>query len=591
VSSYVLGFSGIAGAHSVAYVHNPAAALLKDGRFVAGAAEERFNRIKNSPGLFPSKSIKWVLDAAGITIDDVDVIAWANDPTGGFRRWSEREDKRLAREAISKLSAWADRSDRVAARLDSFLHPSLRPGELPAYQRAQFALHFGRSALDVPFECVDHHHSHAASAFYPSGMGEATVITWDGSGDGLSCSVRHGQAGTMRTIAEYSDFSIGELYWAVHQYLKLSDEGSLMGLAAYGTPNGRLSPYVRPHDLWMDLATVRGFGHPLFKHTGYSLDVMEAMAPARQPDDELLAAHRDLAAELQHQVEEFCFEITRRAVAATGCRRIALAGGVALNAVFNGKLGRESSLCDELFVQPNPGDEGGALGAAYVAAQRRGLDVAEPMTHSYMGPELADSEIEETLKNTGVPYHYLDDDELMPYVAAQLAQGKIVGWAQGAMEWGPRALGNRSILADPRDERAGERVNVAVKYRDPWRPFAPSILMEAADSYLVDSFYSPFMITTFMVRPDRRSEIPAVVHADGSTRPQMVTREANSRFYALIEEFGKQTGTPILLNTSFNLKGEPIVRTTLDAVRTFFSSGIDLLVLQNYLVYKDGLTA
>jgi carbamoyltransferase len=242
-------------------------------------------------------------------------------------------------------------------------------------------------------------------------------------------------------------------------------------------------------------------------------------------------------------------------------------------------------------VQPNPGDEGGALGAAYVAAQRRGLDVAEPMTHSYMGPELADSEIEETLKNTGVPYHFLDDEELMPFLAAQLAQGKIVGWAQGAMEWGPRALGNRSILADPRDERAGERVNVAVKYRDPWRPFAPSILVEAAGDYLVDSFYSPFMITTFMVRPDRRSEIPSVVHADGSTRPQMVTREANPRFYALIEEFGKQTGTPILLNTSFNLKGEPIVRTTLDAVRTFFSSGIDLLVLQNYVVYKDGLMA
>jgi carbamoyltransferase len=290
-------------------------------------------------------------------------------------------------------------------------------------------------------------------------------------------------------------------------------------------------------------------------------------------------------------VEEFCFEITRRAVESTGCRKIALAGGVALNAVFNGKLGRESGLCDELFVQPNPGDEGGALGAAYVAAQRRGLHVDSPMTHSYMGPELADSEIEQTLKNAGVPYQYLHDEELLPFVSAELARGKIVGWAQGAMEWGPRAVGNRSILADPRDERAGERVNTAVKYRDPWRPFAPSILAEAADAYLVDSFFSPFMITTFVVRPERRSEIPSVVHADGSTRPQMVTREANPRYYALIEEFGKLTGTPILLNTSFNLKGEPIVRTALDAVRTFFSSGIDLLVLQNYLVYKDGLRA
>jgi carbamoyltransferase len=268
-----------------------------------------------------------------------------------------------------------------------------------------------------------------------------------------------------------------------------------------------------------------------------------------------------------------------------------LAGGVALNAVFNGKLGRDPSLCEELFVQPNPGDEGGALGAAYVVARRHGATVDDLMTHAYFGSSQSAGEIEQTLKNTGVPYSYLDDDELIEYVAGQLANGKIVGWAQGRMEWGPRALGNRSILADPRDEHAGQRVNVAVKYRDPWRPFAPSMLLEAAESYLVDPFYSPFMITTFMVRPERRSEIPSVVHTDGSTRPQMVTRDVNPRYYALIEAFGKLTGTPVLLNTSFNLKGEPVVRTPLDALRTFFSSGIDLLVLENYLVSKDRLQA
>lgn len=596
MAKYILGFSGITSAHSTGNAHNPAAALIKDGRFVAGAGEERFNRIKNSPGIFPVQSIRWVLDAEGISLDDVTAIAWSNDPIGGQRRWRSRNDKRLAREMISRIAALADLpAERHAefkgwrSQISNLISPHLRPVELTDFQRAQFALHFGEAALDIPFECVDHHLSHAASAFFPSGMKEATVITWDGNGDELSCSVRHGRDGDMKTVTEYGDFSVGELYWAIHTYLKMSDEGSLMGLAAYGRPNGVLDDFVRPLELWMDLARIRGYNHPLFRHIGYSFDVLERLAPPRDVDDELLDAHRDLAAEVQEKIEEFCFEITRRAVRATGCTRIALAGGVALNAVFNGKLGRDPGLCEELFVQPNAGDEGGALGAAYVAAQRHGIQVDDLMRHAYFGSAVVDSDIEQTLKNAAVPSQYLDDEELMPYVSGQLANGKIVGWVQGAMEWGPRALGNRSILADPRDEHAGERVNVAVKYRDPWRPFAPSMLAEAADAYLIDPFYSPFMITTFLVRPERRSEIPSVVHADGSTRPQMVRRDVNARFYALIEAFGKRTGTPVLLNTSFNLKGEPVVCTPLDAIRTFFSSGIDILVLGNFLVNKDRL--
>lgn len=585
--TYTLGFSGLAGAHSVANGHNPAAALLKDGRFVAGAAEERFNRVKNSPGMFPEKSIAWVLHAAGISLDDVSTIAWANDPRGAAQRWSERSERRGIRRAVTRLAATIDASrSGVAAKAANLLNDSLRPSQLIDYQQAQFVDVFGKGSLQIPFNCVDHHLSHAASAYFPSGMDEATVITWDGSGDGLSGSVRHGSAGRMTTVAEYGDFSIGELYWAVHKYLKLSDEGSLMGLAAYGTPNGALEPYVRARDLWMDLAAISGYHHPVYQHMFYSLDVMERLAPPRQPDDELLPAHRDLAAELQTRVEEFCFEITRRAVEATGCRRVALAGGVALNAVFNGKLGRSADLCDELFVQPNPGDEGGALGAAYVVAQQQGVRIDDPMTHAYFGRSSSNAEIESALKGAGVGYQFLDDDMLLEHVAEQIANGKIIGWYQGAMEWGPRALGNRSILADPRNADAGERVNVAVKYRDPWRPFAPSLLAEAAEAYLVDPFYSPFMITTFQVRPDKVSEVPSIVHADGSTRPQMVRRDVNPRYYGLIEAFGRRTGTPILLNTSFNLKGEPIVCKPLDAVRTFFSSGIDLLVMENYIVTK-----
>lgn len=587
MSSYVLGFSGITGAHSVANGHNPAAALLKDGCFVAGAGEERFNRVKNSPGVFPHQAIRWVLESAGIDMSDVSAIAWANDPVGALRRWGDRPNRRVVRKTVSGLAAAIGDSDsRWQARLGNLLDPRFRPHQLVEYQQAQFVRHFGPSALDVPFQCVDHHLSHAASAYFPSGLTEATVITWDGSGDGLSGSARHGRAGRMVTVHEYEDFSIGELYWAVHSYLKLSDEGSLMGLAAYGEPNGALDHLARPRDLWMDLARVKGYHLPLMRHVGYSPEEMERLAPPREADDELLPAHRDLAAELQAKVEAFCFEITRRAVAATGCKKIALAGGVALNAVFNGKLGRDGNLCDELYVQPNPGDEGGSLGAAYIVAQRLGVEVRDPWTHAYFGPQSAASDIETTLERVGIPYRYLDDEALVGHVSSELAEGRIVGWFQGALEWGPRALGNRSILADPRNPEAGERVNVAIKYRDRWRPFAPSILAEAADSYLEGSFYSPFMITTFPVRPERRSEIPSVVHADGSTRPQMVVREANPRYYDLIQAFGERTGTPLLLNTSFNLKGEPVVNTPLDALRTFFSSGIDLLVLENYLVTK-----
>lgn len=587
MADYVLGFSGIAGTNSVAHVHNPAAVLLKDGRFIAGAGEERFNRIKNSPGIFPHHAIRWVLETEGIGLNDVSAIAWSNNPVGGLQRWQDRTDRRAVRRLVGRLVAAADGARRTSSLLRSALHPRFSPAELVTHQRAQFVHHFGSEALDIPFECVDHHHSHAASAYFPSGMSEATVVTWDGSGDGLSCSIRHGLDGRMRTLAEFGDFSIGELYAAIHSYLKLSDEGSLMGLAAYGSGNGSLDGYVRPRDLWMDLKRLRAYGQPFDKHFGYSMSDLTSLAPWIPDGAELASEHRDLAAELQDKVEQFCFEIIRRAVAMTGCKQIALAGGVALNAVFNGKLGRTPDLCETLFVQPNAGDEGGALGAACVVAGGRGADVSEPMQHAYFGPDISSASVESTFRATGVPYSFLDDNQLVKFVAGELAQNKIVGWVQGRMEWGPRALGNRSILADPRSRDAGTRVNAAVKYRDPWRPFAPSMLADAADAYLIDPFFSPFMVTTFMVRPERRSEIPSVVHADGSTRPQMVTREGNPRFYNLIEEFGAQTGTPILLNTSFNLKGEPIVRSPLDAIRTFFGSGLDVLVIGNFIVTKE----
>jgi carbamoyltransferase len=561
-------------------------ALLKDGRFIAGAAEERFNRIKNSPGVFTSRAIKWVLDDAGITFSDLDAIAWANDPVGGLERWRSRGNRRVTREAIMRMTEALRSPVLLRGKGATLLSDWLRPQDAVDYQRAQFAYHFGAEAFDIRFECVDHHLSHAASAYYPSGFDEATVITWDGSGDGLSGSVRHGVGVAMNVLQEYWDFSIGQLYWLVHSYMKLSDEGSLMGLAAYGQPNEVLAPYVDAGRLWMDLGRLAGWTDPNSRHVGYSITEMAKLAPRRGPDDGLEESHKDLAAELQLRVEEFCFEIVRRAVGTSGCRRIALAGGVGLNAIFNGKLRRDPDLCEDLFVQPNPGDEGGSLGAACVVSQALGCQAAEPMSHAYYGSSSSGPEIEAVLRNVGVPFSFLADDALFERVAGCIAAGQVVAWVQGPMEWGPRALGNRSILADPRNSGSATRVNEAVKYRDAWRPFAPSMLEEVASTYLEDAHYSPYMIETYRVRPDKRSEIQAVVHADGTTRPQTVRRAVNPRYYDLIAAFGRLTGTPVVLNTSFNLKGEPIVRTPVDALRTFFGSGIDLLVMGNYMVQK-----
>ena len=582
----MLGFSGLGGGQTFTNAHHPAAVLLRDGEVFGAVGEERFSRVKDAHGQFPHRAIAWLLRTAGIELSDLSAVAWSNDPVGGQRRWARRERHRLARQALATVISQAEASHRPLMReLLSLIDSGFRPADLVRSQRAGLVKHFGPGP-DIDILCVDHHLCHAASAYYPSGMDQATVITWDGSGDGLTGSVGHGHDGGLALISEYSDFSIGGLYWCLHSYLNLSDEGSLMGLAAYGDANGALDPYVRSGELFVDHATLAGYHDPDAAYLPYSPRAMRSLAPPRRADDELLAAHRNLAAELQVKVEELCFEVVKRAVDRTRCRRLAIAGGVGLNAVVNGKLGRCTELCEELFIQPNAGDEGGALGAAMIASRDLGDDVAHPMNHSYFGPEESSEDTQRTLSMVGVPYQRMDDEALLPMIARELAGGRLIGWVQGRLEWGPRALGNRSNLGRSTRPEAAARVNEAVKYRDPWRPFAPSMLVEAAEAYLVDPFFSPFMLTTFAVRQDMRSVIPSVVHADGTTRPQMVTETANPRYYRLIAEFAQISGVPVLLNTSFNLKGEPIVATTLDALRTFFSSGLDVLVVGNYVVDK-----
>lgn len=581
---YVLGVSGKynAGAGS-GDAHHPAAALLKDGEIVALASEERFVRVKYAIGFFPYHCTKFCLDTAGITFDDLDAVAWSNDPYGAVERWAVTGNRAMKSLAYG-MSRMLHRSGRVLSKGLGFVDLSLKPWQEEENEKSGFRVKFNAKIDEIPFFRTDHHYSHAASAYYASGFDEATVVTWDGSGDGLSASISHGKGGKLTVLEERNDFSIGEVYWAIHKFLNLSDEGSLMGLAGYGKPMGTFDHVADPAALTMDFSKISrpsvGFG------LGYCMGLIEWLGNPRLEHDEIEERHKSIAHDLQKLVEDFGFSYLKHALDLTGCRNVAFAGGVALNATMNGKFAR-SGLVDNIFIQPEAGDAGGALGAAYSAYVRLGHELLpKEMPHTYWGIGYTDDEIEKALDIVKVKYTKLSLDEIADRVAELLADKKIVGWFQGRSEWGPRALGARSILGDPRSREMLYNVNAAVKYRDGWRPFAPSMLEEVAEEYLEGATYSPFMIMTFPVREEKRHLIPAVVHVDGTTRPQMVRRSVNPLYYDMIKKFGEKTGVPIVMNTSFNLKGEPVVNSPRDAVRTFYSSGLDALAIGNFLIEK-----
>lgn len=558
--------------------HHPAAVLLRDGEIVAMCEEERFARVKEAPGLFPLNAIQFCLGRAGITPDQLAAVGWNWSPEHAAARATRQRPP-----AVRSLAALL----RVGLRqtpLRAFA-PALANGFLPerviTQLRSQLFYWLGLTE-QVPLLCFDHHLAHAASAYYASGFPRATVVTWDCWGDHLSGMIARGDGESLEIIDElpFARFSIGKLNDFVYEFLRTSEKGNLMGLAPYGTPTGMLDDLV-DHDamrMRMDL---------LAQHAPFPEAFLRKAGPPRRPGEPIEQRHKDLAADLQHHIERFGMRIVERAVREAGVGDICFAGGCALNATLNGKVGR-SGLVDRVFIQPEAGDAGGALGAAYLAHLQLGHALPRrELTHAYWGPAFDSAAITEQLDIVKVPYERLAEDEIAPRVSGLLADGQIVGWFQLGSEWGPRALGARSILADPRHEAIRDRVNEAVKYRDWWRPFAPSMLAEAADDYLEGAFNAPFMIVTFPVKAHRVAEIAGVVHRDGTTRPQMVRREVNPRYYDLIAAFAARTGVPMVLNTSFNLKGEPMVNTPRDALRTFFSSGLDALVMNDVLVRKE----
>jgi len=557
--------------------HHPSAVLLKNGLPVAMCEEERFVRIKEAPGRFPINAIQFCLKQGGITAKELSAIGWNWDPVKAAERASRRRG--AAAQILSPVLQYGLRSTPLRA-FQSIVTDGLLPERVLEKLHSQL-LYWLDIGKDPPVFCFDHHLSHAASAFYASGFEKSTVVTWDCWGDHLSGTISRGEHSKLEVLEEipFAKMSIGLLNDFVYEFLRTSEKGNLMGLAPYGSPAGYLDDLVDENSLTMKMDL-------LGQHAPFPECFTKKAGPPRRPGEPIEQRHKDLAADLQRKIESIGMKIVTAAVAATGEKDLCMAGGCALNATLNGKIGR-SGVVRNIFIQPEAGDAGGALGAAYLAH----LEIGQPLPvkelrHAYWGPSYTNDEIIEQLNTVKVPYEVLGDQDIAPCISEMLVEQKMIGWFQLGCEWGPRALGARSIIADPRREEMRDRVNLAVKYRDWWRPFAPSILAEQADEYMEGVFPAPFMIVTFPIRQKHAADMAGVTHLDGSTRPQMVARDVNERYYDMIQAFGQRSGVPMVLNTSFNLKGEPMVNSPRDALRTFFSSSLDALIMNNVLVRK-----
>lgn len=561
MSSFVLGIN--------AHAHDSSAALLHDGRVIFAATEERFSRIKKDRS-FPRLAIQASLDYAGITFDQLDAIAFG---------WN--------RPGVSPLYTFGQAMLGRLPRTGGWTTSQLM--HLAAELRSQGGLqHLRRWFGPVDrrrVHYIDHHESHAWSAYGFSGMDDALVLVMDGWGAWQSTTIYHGKGGTLQRLKVYPyPNSIGVFYEAFTDLLgfeRQNDEWKVMGLAAYGEPTIPLDDYMRvtPHGYEVNSVLLSGRG------PGDLSGLTPKLGPRRNPEKHIADEDKNLAASVQRATEEAIFALVREGVRLTGSRNLCLAGGVAMNSKANGRV-LATGLIDEIFVQPAATDDGTAIGAALgsYAARKRPVP-RSTMDDAALGPSFSDSEIEDTLRAYKLPTIRMPD--IAAATARLLAEGHIVGWFQGRMEFGPRALGHRSILADPRRAEMRDRVNACVKFREGWRPFAPSCLAERAAEFFTPSYPSPFMILTFDVRAEQRSVIPAVTHVDNSARVQTVRQDVDPLYWRLISEFDKITGVPVVMNTSFNLRGEPIVCSPKDAIRTFFSSGLDFLVLGNYIVPKD----
>ncbi len=601
---YILGIS--------AFYHDSAAALLKNGEIVAAAHEERFTRKKHDPD-FPQKAVEYCLKEAGIKLADVEALVFYDKPLLKFERLLETYyafAPRGVRSFLMSMPVWL----KEKMFLKKLIRDELK--SIGEYDRGKLKLLF-----------PDHHLSHAASAYYASPFQDAAILTIDGVGEWATASIAHGQGKDISVLKElHFPHSVGLLYSAFTYFLGFkvnSGEYKLMGLAPYGDPTSPdIDRYVNiiktsicqvydDGSLWLN-QDVFDYATGLYMVKDDAWEKLFGF-PVRKAETGLEQHHCNLGLAIQRVTEEIVLKMAQEAKRLTGSPNITLAGGVALNCVANGKL-LKSGIFENLFIQPAAGDAGGALGAAYAAYHiyygKPRIDLQgrmDAMQGSYLGPEASNFEIEETAKRFNAVYTYYDNFERLAEDTAKiLADGNVVGWHQGRMEWGPRALGNRSIIADARNPEMQKRLNLKIKYREGFRPFAPSVLAEDETEYFDVSTPSPYMLLIADVVEKRRnalppnyhsqsfkdklyflrSDLPSITHLDYSARLQTVHKETNPRYYGLISAFKRLTGYGVIVNTSFNVRGEPVVCTPEDSYRCFMRTEMDVLVVGNFLFEK-----
>jgi carbamoyltransferase len=590
---YILGVS--------CYYHDAAAVLLRDGVLVAAAEEERFTRVKHDFG-FPTNAIRFCLEQAGVQSSDLDYAVFFEKP---FRKL----DRILMTALQMYPQAWGVfRESMISWMIDKLWVATTLQSELNISQEK------------ILF--CEHHMSHAASAFLCSPFDEAAILTVDGVGEWVTATYGVGRGNNIRLLKQIEfPHSIGLLYSAFTAFLGFEvNEGEykVMGMAPYGQPRfvDKVWKLVRQNrdgsfSLDMDYfsfhhSTSRTYNHKFVELFGeprpskmmFFTDATGFPKYFGKPPDDYPSLSRlnqhyaDIAASIQQVTEELLLAMANNLHRETGLKRLCIAGGVGLNSVANSRILRETPL-EELYVQPAAGDGGGALGAAlwaYNTLLGKPRDFA--MNHAYWGRSYTPAEIADFLRDHNIPYHHFDQEEgLLDQVVDRLMRGKVIGWSQGRFEWGPRALGNRSILADPRNPEMKDIVNAKIKFREPYRPFAPSVLAEQAEKYFdlpnaAKHLPARYMLYVVPVRENQQANLPAITHVDGTGRLQTVFSEQSPRYYRLIERFGQATGVPVLLNTSFNLRGEPIVNTPANAFNTFSKSEMDCLVMENFLIEK-----
>lgn len=594
-----------------AFYHDSAAAIIQDGRITAAAQEERFTRKKHDPG-FPTEAVKFCLQYSGLKIDDLDAIAFYDKPLLKFERLLETYYG-FAPKGIQSFMM----SIPVWLREKMFLKRVIRESlsEIEGYDKNKLKLLF-----------PEHHLSHAASAFYPSPYQESAILTIDGVGEWATASICHGK-GKDITILKELDFphSLGLLYSAFTYFLGFkvnSGEYKLMGLAPYGNPDSeQTKKFIKL--IQDELVDIRDDGSIWLNQDYFNYATGLRMVqdrkweklfgfPRRESESNLEQHHCNLGWAIQYVTEEVVYKMAEEAKRLTGSDNLCMAGGVALNCVANGKLIRKN-IFKNVFIQPAAGDAGGAPGAALAAShiffgeERKVEEKLDAMQGSYLGPKHPDLEVELMAKRYKAVYqHYDSDDALCREAARLLADGHVVGWHQGRMEFGPRALGGRSILGDPRNPEMQKKLNLKIKYRESFRPFAPSVIAEDSEKYFEHQGISPYMLIVADVIKDRRKPVPAdynsmpmmerlyvprsdlqsITHLDFSARVQTVHKETNPKYYNLIEKFRDLTGVGVIVNTSFNVRGEPIVSTPEDAYRCFMRTEMDYLVINNFLFAK-----